>query len=237
MEGDDIRLAEDFRHGLAAADVVLFGEGIVPVGVCGDDFHAEGFCADGDFLADAAEADDAEGFLGDFVAGEAEPFAVACGGGGGDDVFGDADEEAEGVFGDGGVVDAGGEEDGDFEFLGGGDVDLVEADAVFGDDFEAGEGFEEDGAGDGVVAAEEGVEIAGEFEHAGFRERATFADDFPALGFHQLVVRAGGVLVAAGGEEDAHGRDREMVGAGGIKSQKRGCAMRRFGIAEAVWCR
>jgi hypothetical protein len=40
------------------------------------------------------------------------------------------------------------------------------------------------------------------------------------LRFHQLVVWAGCVLVAAGGEEDAHGRAREGGGAGGIKSQK-----------------
>ena len=53
----------------------------------------------------------------------------------GPEMFGDGDHEAEGVLGDGGVVDAGGEEDGDF--FGGGvfDVDGVEADAVFGDDF------------------------------------------------------------------------------------------------------
>lgn len=42
------------------------------------------------------------------------------------------------MFGDGGVVDVGSEEDWDFEFGGGGDVDFVEVDVVFVDDFEVG---------------------------------------------------------------------------------------------------
>ena len=180
---------------------VVFGrEGLVPVGIEGDDRHIEGAGADGDFLADAAEADDAHGFLVDLVAGEAQPFALAGGGGGGDDVFGDADEQAEGVLGHGRVVHAGGEKHRDFQLLGGRDVDLVEADAVLGDDLEARQGFIDHRAGDGVVAAEEGVEIAGELEHAGLGERAALAHDFPALGFHQFVVGAGGVLITAGGE-------------------------------------
>ena len=47
---------------------------------------------------------------------------------------------------------------------------------------------------------EEGVEISGEFEHAGFGQWTAFAHDFPALGGHQIVVRPGSVLVTAGGE-------------------------------------
>ena len=79
------------------------------------------------------------------------------------------------MLGDGVVIDAGGEKDGDLELLGGGDVDLVEADAVFGNDLETGQGFLDDSAGDAVVAAEKGVEVTGEFEHAGLGERAAFA--------------------------------------------------------------
>ena len=90
MERDDIALAEHLVHGGAAGDSVLGGEGLVPVRVEGDDLHAEGAGADGHFLADAAEADDADGFLIDLVAGEPQPFAAAGGGGGGDDVFAQA---------------------------------------------------------------------------------------------------------------------------------------------------
>jgi hypothetical protein len=98
------------------------------------------------------------------------------------------------VLGDGGVVDAGREEDGDFFRGGMGDVDVVEADAVFADDAQARERLVDDGGGDGVVAAEEGVELPGEFEHSRLGKRAALADDFNAeLGEH-VVVRAGRVL-------------------------------------------
>ncbi len=208
MERDDVGLGQNLVHRGAAGHLVGRTEGFVEMRIAGDHLHAEGAGADGDFLANPAEADDAEGFPPNFVTGEAQPFALAGGGGGGDDVLGDADEQAEGVLGDGGVIDAGGEQNRDFVFLGGGDVDLVEADAVFGDDFEARQGFLDDGASDGVIAAKKGVEVTGEFEHAGLGERAAFADDFPALGFHEGMVGAGSVLVTASGEKDTHGERR-----------------------------
>ena len=119
------------------------------------------------------------------------------------------------MLGNRGVVDAGCEEDGNAEFLGGGDVDLVEADAVFRDDLQAREAFLEDRAGDLVVAAEEGVEFAGQLQHPGFAERASFADDFEALAFELGVVGSGSVLEATGGEENA-GRHGGRAGFGGF---------------------
>ena len=99
-----------------------------------------------------------------------------------DEIAHGGEHEAERVFGDGGVIDAGREEHGDLEIGGGFDVDLVEADAVLGNDLEARERFLDDGAGESVVAAEVGVELAGEFQHARFGERAAFADDLEVGG-------------------------------------------------------
>lgn len=205
MEGDDIALGEDFVHGGAALHIMCGCELFVPVGIECDDVHAEGLRADGNFLADAAEADDAHGFVRDFVSSEAKPLALARGGGGGDDVFGDANEQAEGVLCHRGVVHAGGEKHRNVHVLGGGEVDFIEADAVFGNNFEIWSTFFQNRASDSVIATEEGIKLLlGEFEHSFFGKRASFPDNFPALGFHKFVVRAGGVLIAASGEENFH---------------------------------
>jgi hypothetical protein len=43
------------------------------------------------------------------------------------------------------------------------------------------------GAGDDVIAAEEGVNVAHQFQHAGFGQGAALADDFVAFGGEQIV--------------------------------------------------
>src|SRR5690606_8220583 len=59
--------------------------------------------------------------------------------------------------------------------------------------------------------AEKRVEIPGQFQHAGFGEWSPLAVNFPSLGFHEFVVRAGSVLIAAGGQKDAHGRKKRKL--------------------------
>ena len=92
MQRNHIRLSEDFIHSGAALDTVLVGEFFIPVWIEGDDRHAEGFGANGDLFANATEANDPHGLVGDFVTRQAQPFATARGSSGGDDVLGDADE-------------------------------------------------------------------------------------------------------------------------------------------------
>ena len=74
----------------------------------------------------------------------------------------------------------GGEEHGNLLLGGGLHVDLVDADAVLADDLQPGQGLVDDRAGDGVVAAEEGVEAAGQLQHAGLGQGSALADDFKA---------------------------------------------------------
>ena len=98
------------------------------------------------------------------------------------------------MLGDGGVVDARGEENGNLEIGGGGNVDLVETDAVFGNHFEAGQGFLDDRAGEGIVTTKIGIELAGELEHAALGKWPAFADDLESgLGQH-VVMDARSVL-------------------------------------------
>ena len=206
VQGDDVGLAEDVLEVFDARDVVPTGKVLVPVVAVADDFQAECFGADSDLFADAAEADNSEGLAADLVPGDARPTA-----GGGvigldDEVAHGGEHEAECVFGDRGVIDAGREEHGHLEIGGGFDIDLVEADSVFGNDLEARERFLNDGAGEGVIAAEVGVELSGEFQHARFGERAAFANDLEVGGGQHLVMDAGRVLERSGREEDAsHG--------------------------------
>lgn len=205
MGRDDLRGFEEAFEGFVAGDGILFCDLLGPVVAEAVDFHAEGVSSFCDFLADTAEADEADVFAEDFVAGEACPVAGFGGVYGRDEVFGDGEEEEHGVLGDGFVVDSGCEEDGDFHFPGGLEVDFIESDAVFGDYFEVGSAFFEDFAGDGVVAAEEGIEVVfSEFEHTGLGEGSSFPDDFPVLRVHEFVMRTGCVLVAAGCEENFH---------------------------------
>ena len=212
VEGDDVGIVQDFVHVGALFDAIGGGEFVVEVGIVGDDGHGEGSGAGGDFLANASETDDAHGLVHDLVADglfpAGLPEAVFHVGGVGLNLFRDAEQEAEGVLCDGRVVDPGGEEDGKLVLGRAVDVDLVEADAVLGDDLKAGQGLFDDGAGDGVVAAEKGVNVTGELEHAFLGQGAAFAHNLEALGLEEVVVRAGGVLVRGGGEKDSfHGRE------------------------------
>ena len=135
VEGDDVGVVKDFVHIGTALDAVLFTEGVVEIGIEGDDLHAEGFSADCDFLADAAQAEDADGLAHDLVTDRllpaCDPLTILDGHGVGLDVLGDAEEKAEGVLGDGGVIDTGSKEDGNVLFGGVFDVDFVETDSVF----------------------------------------------------------------------------------------------------------
>ena len=110
------------------------------------------------------------------------------------------------MLGDGGVVNAGGEEHGQLACGALGHVDLVQANAVFADDLQAGQGLVEHGLGDLVIAAEEGVKVACELQHSAFRQRTALAMNVKALAFQQSMVVAGGVLIRGGGEQDAHGK-------------------------------
>ena len=194
VERNEVGLFEGFVEILDALEAIPAGEIFFPIVGKHDHAQAEGAGANGDFFGDAAKADEGEGFAAEFVAGDARPAAGGDVVGLADEVADDREEEGEGVLGDGGVIDAGGEEDGDLQIGGGFDVDLVEADAVFGNDLEAGEGFLDDGACEGVVAAEVGIKLAGEFQHARLGERAALADELEVGGGEHLVVDAGRVL-------------------------------------------
>src|SRR5262245_15612795 len=113
------------------------------------------------------------------------------------------------MLGDGGVVDAGREEEGDAELRARLDVDLVDADPVFGKDLQFRERFLEDLAGDHVVAADVAVNCSNCCQRVGLVERAAGADDLPAGVREELVVLAGRVLERGGREKDFRHENRE----------------------------
>ena len=166
VQGEVVGLLEDLVDG-DEGDVVLAGDDGGDEGVVAEDVHAEAGGAAGDFEADAAEADDAEGFAAQLGAlqGFFLPLAGVHGGVGAGDEAGHGDHEAEGEFGDGDGVGAGGVHDDDAAMGGGGDVDVVDADAGAADDAEFGGGLEQLGVRLDGGADDEGVgvgELGGE---------------------------------------------------------------------------
>jgi hypothetical protein len=128
--------------------------------------EAEGLGAGDDFLADLADADDAEGFAEDAV-GFGEfffiPFVAAEGG----DIFGDAavegEDEGHGEFSDGDGIFAGAVGDEDAAVAGGLDVDGIDAGTGAEDEGEVGGGGD-DLSGDLFAADDEdfvGIDDAG----------------------------------------------------------------------------
>ncbi len=130
-------------------------------GVVGDEVHAEGGGAAGDLEADAAEADDAEGFAAELGALEGlfVPGAGVHGRVGAGDGAAHGDHEAEGELGDGDGVGAGGVHDDDAGLGGGGGVDVVDAYAGAADDAELLGVAQEVGVGLDGGADDEGVGV------------------------------------------------------------------------------
>jgi len=189
---------KDFVHVSTLLHAVLSCEVFVEVWIERDDVHAEGFCANGDFLTDAAETENTDGLAHDFVSDgllpASDPVTVLHSDSVGLNVFGDSKKEAESVLSDGGVVYSGSEENGDF-FLGRVvDVDLVEADSILGNGLQTGEGLVDDGSGNGVVTTEKRVKFASELEHLFLGKRAASADDFPVLGVKEILVGSRSIL-------------------------------------------
>lgn len=200
---DDVAGGENRVDRIMADDAVLLAELFRPEIPVAVHFHAEGLGADDHFLADATETDDADFFCPQLVTCQAQPFALARGIHTGDEIFHQCEQQAEGVFGHGGVVDARREHDGDAFLLGGGEVDLVETDAILGNDFQAWAALVQHGAGDGIVATEKGIEVARQLQHACLAERPALAHDLIALAGKKLVVRPRGVLETASGQQYA----------------------------------
>ena len=115
------------------------------------------------------------------------------------------------MFGDGGMVDARGEEQGDALGREGLYVDLVDADTVLRNDLQTGERLLDDRGGDQVVAADVAVELAHQRERVRFVERTAGGDNFPARFSQQLMVLARGVLEGGRREEDARLRHGNIL--------------------------
>ena len=194
VQRNNVRTPKEIVHIGDAFDAVLLCEFFVPINIVTQHVHTERTGAGGDFLADAAEAGDADRLTHQFVTGESFPFALVNGVVLFDYLAIDRKQQPEGVLSDRGVVHARAESNGQLELRGCGNIHLVEADAVFGDDFEARERLLEHGAGDSVIAAEEGVKITSELEHARLGKRAAFTDNLVTFRCQHLMVRPGGVL-------------------------------------------
>src|SRR5690606_11798106 len=160
-------------HGLGAAG----GE----VGIVGDDLHAEGDGALGDFAADATHADDAEGFAVDFVTAEglAIPTSGLHGGGGLGDRTGAAKDVRKGELGGGDGVARGGVHHDDTALGGGLDIDIVHADAGAANDLEQRRGGQHLLGDLGLGTHGDGVHVFDQLQNL-FRGRAVGLDHFKA---------------------------------------------------------
>ena len=135
MKSDDLQQLVEREQ----LDAHLRGPRGLHVGVVGDDLHAEGRHPLGDQHADPAEADHAEGLLGQLDAGVlgALPLAALERGVGRRDVARGGDQQTAGELGGGDDVGGRGVDDHHAGLGGGGDVDVVQADAGAGDDLAA----------------------------------------------------------------------------------------------------
>jgi hypothetical protein len=130
VDADEVRLAQQLVQG-HQPDAELGGPPGLDVGVVGDEGDAEGCQPLGHQDADAPQADDADGLLGDLDAGELRPGPLprAQRGVRGRDVPGGGQQQGDGVLGRADDV-RGGRVDHEHPARGsGGDVDVVQADA------------------------------------------------------------------------------------------------------------
>ena len=173
-------------------DVVFAGDDGGDEGVVADDVHAEGLGAASDFKADAAAADDAERLAAELGALQRffVPLGRVHGGVGARDAAAHGDHEAEGEFGDGDGVGAGGVHDDDAAARGLGCVDVVDANAGAADDAELGSGGEQGRVGLDGGADDEGVGV-GEFGGQTAGRNLVGGDDIPAGLFLQDGERGG----------------------------------------------
>jgi len=165
VEGDEIGGGEEVGKARAFFNAGALHGGGIDMGIETEDAHAEARASHaGEAAADAADADEAEGFAGEVAA---KPFgngpgpAVAAHGGvEGAELAGEGDHEGEGAFGDGFFGVFGDVGDGDAAAAGGIKVNGINANAVFDDTAEAGGGIN-DAGGDRGVAHEEEVSAGG----------------------------------------------------------------------------
>ena len=207
VRGNDIRGSEQAVEIMMAGDVVLLRDIFRPEVAETMDFHPEGMGTFRNFLADPTEADQADPFVEQFIAGQAGPFPLAGGLDGGVEIFCQRQKQRKRMFGDRVVVHARGEKHGDFHLLSDWQGDLIEPDTVFGNNFELRCAFHQNLTGDRIVPAEKRVKpLFCKLQHAHFGKRTPLADDLPTLGCHEFVVRAWGVLITASGEKNFHVR-------------------------------
>ena len=160
MEGEVVRAGDELVEG-DQLDAGFAGDGGGDKGIAADDLHAEAAGAPGDFEADAAQAEDAEGFAAELGALEELLFPAAGvhGGVGGGELAGQSEHEADGELGDGDGVGSGGVHDHDAAAGGGVGIDVVDAYAGAADDAELGRVLQEGVVGLDGGADDEGIGI------------------------------------------------------------------------------
>jgi hypothetical protein len=138
VDADEVGLRQQLVHLNVGDAQLLFDAGDV-IDVEREDVHADGLGHDAQLLADAAEADDAEGLAAELDAlavGLLFPLVLAHGVAGDGDVAGAGEHVAHGELGDGLGGGLRGVLHGDAGRLGVFDVDVVHADAAADDELE-----------------------------------------------------------------------------------------------------
>ena len=172
VHGDEIGVREGVLEIFDQFDLQGLGAGLGEVRIVGQDAHAEGEGALGHFGADAAHAEDGEGFAVEFDALEtfAVPLARLHAGVGLGDFAGDRNEEGEGVLGGRHRVAAGGVHHDDAAPGRRLDIDIVHPDAGPADRFEIFRRGDDVRADFGLAANDKGGVVGDDFEQFVVRE-------------------------------------------------------------------
>ena len=161
VHADEVGLREEGVDILDKLHLEAAGAADGKIGIVGENAHTEGHGAAGKFRADAAHAEDAEGFIVelDALIFFAVPTTGLHAGIGLRDIAGDADKERKGMLGGGNGVATGSVHDDDTTTRCGIHIDIVHAHAGTTDDFEICGGLKDGGGHFGLAANDEGGKL------------------------------------------------------------------------------
>ncbi len=106
------------------------------------------------------------------------------------------------MFSHSGVVDARAKTDGYAASCGVVDIDFIDTDAVLGNHLQAWQSLINHGLCDGVVAAQQGIDLTDKLQHAGLTQGATLTQDVGSGAFKEVVVLTRTVLIGGRGQQD-----------------------------------
>ena len=172
MHADEVGLREEAVDILDKLDLEAAGAADGKIGIVGENAHAEGHGAAGKLRADAAHAENAEGFVVEldalvFFAVPASGFHAGIGL---RDVASDTDKEGKGMLGGGDGIATGSVHDDDTTARCGIHIDIVHAHTGAADDLQVRSGLQNSGGDFGLAADDESREFRDDFDNLSLRQ-------------------------------------------------------------------